>query len=77
MWTVWAQDVMATLTALTEQLVGSVLDPNTPLMQAGLDSIAAVELRNSVSQQFGVALPATVVFDYPTLQVPAPFLAVI
>ena len=37
-----------------------------PLMEAGLDSIGAVELRNAVSAKFGVELPATVTFDYPS-----------
>lgn len=44
-------------------------------MEAGLDSIGAVELRNSVSTKFGVELPATVAFDYPTIQDVARFLA--
>ena len=44
-------------------------------MEAGLDSIGAVELRNSVSAKFGVELPATVTFDQPTIQDLAQFLA--
>ena len=35
--------------------------------QAGLDSLGAVELQNAVSRSLGVALPATVAFDYPTV----------
>ena len=42
--------------------------PDQPLMEAGLDSIGAVELRNAVGAKFGVDLPATVTFDHPTPQ---------
>ena len=35
----------------------------------------AVELRNAVSAKFGVELPATVTFDYPTVAAMAGFLA--
>jgi acyl transferase domain-containing protein len=35
--------------------------------QAGIDSIGAVELRNAAADAFGVPLPATLMFDYPTL----------
>ena len=44
-------------------------------MEAGLDSIGAVELRKAVSAKFGVELPATVTFDYPTADALAGFIA--
>ena len=44
-------------------------------MEAGLDSIGAVELRNAVGARFGVELPATSTFDYPTLRALGAYLA--
>lgn len=42
-------------------------DADAPLMEAGLDSIAAVELRNRL-QQLTPDVPATIVFDAPTVR---------
>ena len=37
------------------------------VVQAGMDSLGAVEMSNAIVSAFGVSLPATAVFDYPTL----------
>jgi NAD(P)-dependent dehydrogenase (short-subunit alcohol dehydrogenase family)/acyl carrier protein len=43
------------------------IDPETPLGELGLDSLLAVELRNTLSTALARPMPATLLFDYPTL----------
>ncbi len=48
------------------ELLGERVAADQPLMEAGLDSIGAVELRNAVAANFGVELAATATLDHPT-----------
>ena len=47
--------------------VGQVIETETPLRSAGLDSLMAVELRNGLARLGGAPLPVTLVFDHPTI----------
>jgi len=69
------EDIEDKIGALVSAVLGTSLDPTQPLMEAGLDSLASVELQNSISSTFGVTLPATVTFDYPTTRQLAAFVS--
>ncbi len=47
--------------------MGTTAPEDQPLMEAGLDSLGAVDLRNALSAHFALELPATFTFDHPTV----------
>ncbi|MDL1883139.1 SDR family NAD(P)-dependent oxidoreductase [Anaerolineae bacterium CFX8] len=52
----------------------TTIDPRQPLNELGLDSLMAVELRNTLITMLDCTLPATLLFDYPTSDALADYL---
>jgi acyl carrier protein len=58
----------AAIQCTVQQVIGdSSIHMDTALMDAGVDSLLAVEFRNRLRSELAVSIPATVVFDYPTI----------
>ncbi|AFM17523.1 polyketide synthase family protein [Mycolicibacterium chubuense NBB4] len=51
------------------------LDPAVGFFQFGMDSLMSVTLQRSLSESLGEVLPASVVFDYPTVEALTDYLA--
>ncbi len=56
-------------------VLAGALPASQPFMEAGLDSLGAVDLRNALDARFAVSLPATATFDHPTTAAMAAFIA--
>ena len=54
---------------------GSQIEARQRLFDIGIDSLMAVELRNSLHNSLAISLPTTLVFDYPTVEAMVDFLA--
>ncbi|CAK9054933.1 unnamed protein product [Durusdinium trenchii] len=71
-----AQEVEAVVLAIAGEVTGHAVDAQEPLMDSGMDSLAAVEFRNRLSNELqGVKLPNTLIFDYPTVSAISNFAA--
>ena len=60
-------DVAEVVAKAVEQLLGTIVPDDAPLMGAGLDSIAAVELVATLSQNLSTEIEPTALFDHPTI----------
>ena len=64
---------LAMETYLREQMAGVLrlsparIDPNKAFRTMGLDSLMALELRNRLEARTGITIPATLVWNYPTI----------
>ena len=62
-----AHDIQVGVSAAVAELLGRPVLSDAPLMAAGLDSLAAVELRNSLEASFGISLAPSIALDHPTI----------
>lgn len=61
---------------VTGKAEGEVVDPEMPLMDLGIDSIMALEIKKQVEADTGQAMKATLIFDYPTINKIAEYFAI-
>jgi acyl transferase domain-containing protein/NADPH-dependent curcumin reductase CurA/acyl carrier protein/short-subunit dehydrogenase len=60
-------DLEQRLVALLGFPAGTRIEPHRALRDLGLDSLLSVSLRNALAAGYGLDLPATLIFDRPTL----------
>ena len=62
-----AGGVIGTITRAVEDLIGTDTPTDAPLMGAGLDSVAAIELVSTLCQHLSTEVEPTALFDHPTI----------
>jgi len=60
-------DIAETVGKTVKTLLGTGVRDDAPLMGAGLDSLSAVDLVQTLGQELGTELEPTALFDYPTI----------
>ena len=67
--------IEAQVMAVVHKMLGPLISADQPLMEAGLDSLGAVELRTSLQATFALDLPATLTFDFPSVTAISKYIA--
>jgi len=69
------EQLAVSLTEMTKDMIGlDSIEVDVGLMDAGLDSLSMVEFRNRLSKEFSTDLPASLLFDQPSVKALSGFL---
>ena len=68
-------DTSKAVSAIAQEVMGTVIDANAPLMSAGLDSLSAVDFVSTLATKLGLEIAPTALFDHPTINSLASFLS--
>lgn len=60
-------DIISLVRSSTEQILGEDVRADIAFPAGSFDSLSAVELSNSISKAFGIDVPSSLVFDYPSV----------
>ena len=69
------QQLGAVVQEIAQRFLSEDHSADSPLMESGLDSLSAIDFRNSVAKELSVKLPSTLMFDHPTTKAVAAFAA--
>ena len=67
--------IVGTISSTLSDILGTTVATDAPLMSVGLDSISASEFTNALAERFDTELPQTLMFDHPTIDAMASFIA--
>ena len=70
-----AHSAAETISASLLDVLGTTIALNSPLMAAGLDSVAATEFASTLTERFDTEFPQTLLFDHPTIESVAGFVS--
>lgn len=70
-----APAVEGLISGVVFDLQNTVVASESPLMDAGLDSVSATELSNTLMNRLETELPSTLLFDHPSIASVAQFVA--
>ena len=59
--------LVSTVSSCAFEVLGTKVSGDVPLMEAGVDSLAASELSGAIGKELDVELPATLLFDHPSI----------